>query len=340
MKTSKIKREELLKQLLSVLPGLSAQEIIEQSSCFVFLNDKIVTFNGDAACWVPCCLNIRGVIHAKTLLDFLQKRTDNFLRISTDDKKLIIRGRKGRITRITLTRVITLPFNEVQKPKEWFKLPKDFLTAVDRVQQCCSKEEEHLEAFVHITKDRIESIGEHQLGHCKIRIKNLNQGVLLHNESIKHVIPLGMTEFGISRKWFHFRNESGVVLSCLRWPDEENYPDTEKVLKRKKGEPIDLPKGLTNSVETCSVFSRENPDDTDITIRIQNSEMTCEGKGIYGINEESYNVNYSGEDVSFAIPPRLMIDLCKKHTTAWLTSETLTVKEGNFTFITTLRNEE
>lgn len=335
----KIKREELVKQLVSVMPGLSAQEILEQSSCFVFLTNKVVTFNGDAACWIPCCLKIRGAIQATTLLDILKARPEEILNITPSSKKLIIRGKGQRTTRIAMQTEITLPFREVKEPKKWNTLPSDFLEAINLVYRCCGNDQEHLETFVHIDKNQIEAIGEHQIGHYKTKL-HLDGGIIVHKDSIKHVVPLGMTEFGVTRKWIHFRNSADVVLSCHRWPGEEDYPDTNKVVSAKKGKRINLPRGLDKAVSRASIFSRENPEDTDIEIKLQAGKVLCKGEGIQGDHRESRKVQYSGKNLTFTISPTLLTDLCRKHTEAWITPTTLTVKSGNFTFITTLGVED
>ena len=60
----KINREELLNQLESVLPGLSTREIIEQSSCFVFMNKEVITYNDEISCSHKSRLDIEGAIVA------------------------------------------------------------------------------------------------------------------------------------------------------------------------------------------------------------------------------------------------------------------------------------
>ena len=334
-----VQREELVKQLVSVMPGLSAQEILEQSSCFVFLGKQVVTFNGDAACWTPCCLKMRGAVQAKTLLDILKARPEDTLNISTDNNKLVMRGKGNRITRMTMETEITLPFREVREPKQWFTLPGDFLEGIDMVDRCCGKNQEHLETFVHIVDDCIEAIGEHQVGHYRTKL-DVGSGVIVHKDSIKHIVPLGMTECGLTKKWIHFRNSAGVVLSCLRWPGEDDYPDTSKVLKGKKGKRMDLPRGLDKAVTRAAIFSRDNPEDTDVEISLKDGKVICKGSGIQGDHKETRKVTYGGQNMSFTISPVLLSDLCHKHTEAWVTPTTLTVKSGKFTFVTALGVED
>lgn len=330
-----IERELLVKQLVSVMPGLSTPEILEQSSCFVFLKEKVITFNGDAACWTPCCLNVRGAIQAKTFLDILKARPEETLTVFTNNKKLVITGKGNRTTRIAMESKITLPYREVREPEDWYTLPDDFLEAMNLVHQCCGKNQDKLETFVHMDKNNIEAIGECQIGNYQTSMP-LKTGVLVNRTSIQHVVPLGMTKCGLTKKWIHFRNTKGVVLSCHRWPGEDEYPDTNKTLKAKKGKSITLPRGLDKAVERAAIFSRENPDDTDIEITLKPGRVICKGEGIQGDHKESRKIQYSGKGMVFTISPTLLSDLCHKHTKAWVTPTTLTVKSGKFTFITAL----
>lgn len=333
-----INRKELIKQLVSVIPGLSVQEILEQSSCFAFLNEQVITFNGDAACRMPCCLDIRGAVPSKPLLDILKARPEEELKISCKGGKFIIRGRGRRISQVTMEKKITLPFRDVIEPKEWFKLPSNFLEAVDHVHQCCGKDQDHLETFVHITPLCIEAIGKDRVGHYRIKTP-LKNGVLLHKDSIRHVVPLGMTECGTTRGWTHFRNETGIVLSCRRWPGEKDYPNTAKIVKTK-GKQINLPKGLDKAINRAYIFSRDNAEDTDVEITLKPGEAICKGEGALGMHEEPRKIEYTGDKMTFSISPDLLTDLCHKHTEAWVTPRTLTVKSGRFTFVTALGVED
>jgi hypothetical protein len=66
---SQVNREVLLQQLESVQAGLSSREIIEQSSCFVFKDGNVVTFNDEVSCSRPCELgSFTGAVQAAPLL--------------------------------------------------------------------------------------------------------------------------------------------------------------------------------------------------------------------------------------------------------------------------------
>jgi hypothetical protein len=230
---------------------------------------------------------------------------------------------------------ILLPFREVKTPSKWFDLPSNFLEAIELTHRCCGKDQSQMETFVHINDSCIEAIGAHQVGCYRIKTP-IDKNILVHKDSIKHITPLGMTECGVTKKWIHFRNPADVVLSCLRWPQADEYPDTNAVLSAKKGKKINIPRSLKKSVNRAQIFSRENPDDTDIEIKLKKGKLICKGTGLQGDHKEPHKINYTGENMSFSISPSLLADLCQRHTEAWITPTTLTVKSGKFTFVTAL----
>ena len=90
----KVNRENLLKELESVIPGLSPKEVIEQSSCFVFQDNVITTFNDEIACSIGTALDIKGAVPAKLLLEVLRKVTDEEVEIKQKKGELSIFGKK------------------------------------------------------------------------------------------------------------------------------------------------------------------------------------------------------------------------------------------------------
>lgn len=327
-----INREELLKQLESVTPGLSPREIIEQSGCFAFLKGKVLTFNDEISCWTECCLRITGAVPAKPLLESLRKMPEETLEVHIDEGKLVLKGKRRR-ARVALKTSVTLPFKSVGEPKKWTTLPTDFLEAVNLVHRCAGKDEKKLEVYVHIHPERIEACMEHQVGHFRTHT-DLPKPILVRRDSIKHIVLLGMVEFGLAVEWTHFRNPNGVVLSC-RHVMEESFPDTSKVLSIK-GTKIVLPKGLADAAERAAVFSEENAEDNDVTVILKPGKVIVIGSGASGDFREVKNVKYNGEEMMFMVSPKLLADLTRKYNEAWITPDTLKVRAGKFTYVTAL----
>ena len=69
----KATREKLLKEVEAVLPGISQKELIEQSSCIIFKDGKIYTYNDEISCRYYTHLKINGAVSAMPLINILRK---------------------------------------------------------------------------------------------------------------------------------------------------------------------------------------------------------------------------------------------------------------------------
>jgi len=69
-----IQKEQLKKALETVKPGLAGKEIIEQSTSFAFMGDRVVTYNDEISISHPVeGLNLTGAIRAEELYQLLSK---------------------------------------------------------------------------------------------------------------------------------------------------------------------------------------------------------------------------------------------------------------------------
>jgi DNA-binding transcriptional regulator/RsmH inhibitor MraZ len=141
-----VNREELLQSLESVRPGLSIREVIQQSSCFVFKDGDVMTFNDEVTCRHKCKLNITGAVQAEPLLNILSKMVETEVEISIDkDSRLVVMGKKRR-ARIKMEMEIVLPIGTVEKPEKWQPIHEDFSDAIFMVKQCAGKDQTQLKS--------------------------------------------------------------------------------------------------------------------------------------------------------------------------------------------------
>ena len=70
----KINKVELQEALEKVKPGLASRELIEQSTSFAFMGDRVVTYNDEISISHPVKnLDVTGAVKAQTLYAFLNK---------------------------------------------------------------------------------------------------------------------------------------------------------------------------------------------------------------------------------------------------------------------------
>lgn len=331
-----IKREDFLRLLESAQAGLSPNRINEQDDCFVALGGFIYTFNEEIACRVPSPLGkaTKGAIPADKLLDLLRKLKEDDLQISNGQGELLIKG-KGRKAGIRMDPEVSLGVDAVEIPKAWNKLHPDFGDAVATVGQCAAEKEADTRlTCVHVHPKWLQACSRFQL--CRWPLKTGiggDSGTLIRRDSIKHVSSLGMAEWAETESWLHFRNASGLVLSCRRYM--EKYPPLSKHLE-VEGEKCILPKGLAEAAEKAAIFSTENAGDKLVRIDLSPGKLVLRGQGISGWYRETKKVKYEGRNLCFLIPPEILIDVVNKHSEVVVNESKLMAKTLQFTFVSCL----
>lgn len=328
----KINKNQFLQTLSSAEAGLaSSKEIIEQSTCFIFKDGEIISFNEEVSVRTPSGLDesFLGAVHARPLQDILSKYPDDEVDISSEKGKLVIKG-KGKRTRIRVVKDILLPIDSVETPKNWTELHKDFADAITIVQECASKDETtNIFTCIHLTPDWIESCDNFQA--CRYTMKTgLKESSLIKKDSLSHLISLGVTEVSEGDSWVHFRNSSGIRFSCRKWMDD--YKDLTPMLN-VSGEEITLPKGLSDAAFRGQVFSADNKDSDLVKIDLRPGKLRLHATGITGDHEEFKAVKYNGKAMSFLISPTLLGELTKKHTECQVSPNRLKIDGPRFVYV-------
>ncbi len=330
----RINREQLLKQLESIMPGLSTREVsVEQSSCFAFKDKTVMTYNDEIACTQKSCLPIEGAVEAIPLISLLRKLQEDELEMDIKKEQLLIKGKRKRAG-IRMETEILLPIDSVEQPQTWKSLPDEFAEAVSIVQQCAGKDETRFSlTCVHLHPKWVEACDGYQAARFRIKL-DVEEPTLVRRESLKYIISLDMTKFSETKNWIHFKNSSGLILSCRRWV--EDFPKLSKLLKTE-GTTTTFPKGLIDAVDKAHVFSAEDEDTDHVTITLQPNKLKITGRGATGFYQEIKKVKYKGPALAFAIAPDLLIDLVRKHNTFQVTTDKLKVDVGKYSYVTVLQ---
>lgn len=330
----RINREDLLNQLESVQPGLSPKEIVEQSSCFVFKEGVVMTFNDEIACSRETPLKFTGAVSAAPLVSLLQKLNVDDVELEVGQGELLI-SKKNRKSGIRMEAEILLPIESVERPEHWRKLPEDFAEAIDMVRQCAGKDETAFVATcVNIHPKWVEACDSYHMTRYKLKT-GVERPILVRSSSVKHIVSLGMTEVCETETWIHFKNPAGLVLSCRRYLDE--YPDLAPWLE-VEGTHTVLPKGLSEAADKAEIFSAENAENNLVLIELRKGKLRIRGESSSGWYSEVKLLKYEGEPVQFKIPPKLLIQITDKHNECEINGQrrTLKVNSGKFIYVTCL----
>ena len=342
--TMQINREKFWNVLERVKHGLSTREFIEQSSCYVFKDGHVMTFNDEVACrmkldeeTVGGNLNITGAIQATALLSILEKMNEEHLEVlDSDNGQVEFRGKRRRFGIVRESEVF-LPIDKVEKPDTWQELSRDFTEAVGLVSHCVSTDDaKFLLTCIHIHPDYIEACDNLQILRVDTKTK-IKSPILVRGTSLASITSLGMDSFSVTKSWIHFKNHEGLVLSCRAY--REDYPDLEKMMK-VEGSSIVIPKGLKEAAECAAVFGVDRAGEAQVMVTLRDGKVRIRGEGITGFYEELKQVAYDGPPLQFVIAPDLLKHISEKYKEATLSDSKLMAKGGSWTYITVLGKVE
>ena len=88
-----MKKQDLLTALETVKPGLASKEMIEQSTSFAFMNDRVVTYNDEISLSHPVKdLEIEGAIQAEQLYKLLNKLKKDEIEVEIKGNELLLKS--------------------------------------------------------------------------------------------------------------------------------------------------------------------------------------------------------------------------------------------------------
>lgn len=340
MTAIRINREELLRRLQAVQPGLSTSKHVDQSNCFIFQKGYVYTFNGEIAASYVSKLGkeLTAAVRAKKVLDLLQKLAHEEVVVELKDNAFVISG-SGFSSKFAVEQEIELDMSTFEQPGEWKPLPEQFADAVSVALECTSKdvkakENKFNQTCVHIHPEWVEAFDNTQAARFNLKT-GLEQSVLVKHESIKHILAFGMCEYSQTSNWLHFRNDSKLVLSCLMY--FEKFPSLSKMFETKGGTKIRFPKGLVEIISCAEIFTKDEGASGKVRIEIKPGKLRLIGQGLSDEFRGWKSMpSYDGDPMAFLITPKMLAEITKKHNVVFLSEERLRVKGQSFVYLAAL----
>lgn len=334
----KINKEELRKALEIVKPGLANKELIEQSTSFAFMNERVVTYNDEISISHPVDgLMIEGAVQAQELYQLLSKLKKDDVEITTEDNQIILKASTRSKAGLTLQQEVKLPLEEIGDQSAWKKLPEDFIRHINFAMGSCSRDASRpVLTCIHVNKDgRIESSDGYRITRCVLEENMPVKTFLIPATSAVTLVGLGPTKVAEGKGWVHFQTDAGTVMSCRVFEDE--YPDISDFLE-VEGVEIKFPRTITEVLDRASVFSkRDHFLDEMLSITLENNRMKVSSKSESGWLEEEVNVRYDDAPISFSIVPYLLKDILEEALTCIICENRLKFEGAGWTYVTILR---
>lgn len=332
----RIDRQTFLHALEGVRPGLSPKAVLEQSDCFAFLDGQIITYNEEIYCCAPTTLpsEFNGAVRAKTLMASLGRMHEDELEVSLKDGHLAFKG-KSKERGVKLEPEILMPVDGVEKPGKWKRLEAGYCEALQMVQECAGNDvERFVTTCVNIAPTHVEAFDNQQMMRYQINTR-IETASFVKKTSVAHIARMEATKFSESEAWLHFKNDSGVVMSCRRFVEE--YMDLSEELE-VTGKRIVLPKGLADAAKAAEDFTSDDKENNYLTLSVKEGRLRVRGDGSNGYSVDVMKAKYEGPPMEFMIAPKLLAQVVSRYSEAKLAERRLFVTGDDWVYVTKLRD--
>lgn len=335
-----MKKSELQKALEIVKPALSSRELIEQSTCFAFIDGMIVTYNDEISISHPVeGLEISGAIHAESLYQVLKKLKSDEIEFELSENEVMLISGKSRVG-LKLESEIKLPLNEISGKKKWKKLPDEFTNALKLTIPSASKNmSTAILTCVHVHESGFMEASD-QLRITRYNIPAIGVSTfLLPASSANTALKLKPIKIAEGNGWVHFKNEEGTVISC-RIFDNDVFPQTEALLQ-VKGSQLSFPEKIKDLVDCASVFSKNEVSVEDvIEVSVNSKKITISSQSEHGWYRESVKSLYEGDEISFFIHPNLLKDILKEKNECVVSENKIKFSGDNWCYVAVLQTKQ
>lgn len=295
-----IEREKLISVLTKIKPGLARNEIIEQSTHYIFNEDCIFSYNDMITIVYPFESGIIGTVPAEEFYKLLQRFSDDILDITQDKQEISIKGENIKAG-IRLEDQIKIEMVDVSKIKRWLSLPSNFKEAMGLCLFSASKNMVKPEfSCIYINGDEILSCDNFRASRFILN-KKIFHPLLIPALAVKELIDHDPTRYQIDDNWLHFKNKEESIFSIRIFSGE--YPDISDLFS-VEGCEIDLPSNLRDSLDKAQILTRtEFEQDMQVSLKIEPGYVVCRGEGVVGWMEEKIETDYKGSDFEIKINP-------------------------------------
>jgi len=334
-----MKKEELLKALEIVKPGLASKEIIEQSTSFAFMENRVVTYNDEISISHPVeDLEITGAVQATELYLILKKLKQDDINVELTETEVLLTAGRVRVG-LTLQSEIKLPLEEVGTIEKWKTLPEDFLTAMRMAMYSTGTDNSKpVLTCVHVNqKGFIEGSDGYRIMRTTLSKKLNVPTFLIPAHSVTTVLKLIPIKMAMGEGWVHFQTEAGTVLSCRIL--EDTFPETTGILNIEDGKEITFPRTINEILERASVFKKVEGTsiNEDVAVCLEKNRIKIASQSNTGWFSEESNVKYEGERLEFNIIPSLLKNILSTVLTCSFNGKILKFVGEGWEFITVVK---
>lgn len=250
-----INRKQLLSIVEKLKPGLAPQDVLEQTSSFVFKNGFVWSFNNESAVShpLPKQISFNGAVPADPFLRLLEKLTDENLILQTSDEELLISSKKSRAG--LALEIPKLPIEDIKMPAAdaWVQLPNNFAEAIKlALTSVGGSSSVGLLTCIGISNDFVVGCDNFQLTKAILSARIGVEDFMIQEAQARALLTLCPDGLAHVAGWNHFITKDDVIFSCRAV--EGKYPDVSPLLN-VEGKEVQFPNELLDSLSRAGVFA-------------------------------------------------------------------------------------
>ena len=299
----KINKAELQRALEKVKPGLANRELVEQSTSFAFVRDRVITYNDEISISHPVTgLEVCGAVKAQALYEFLNKIRREEIDVEWEENQVVIRAGRAKAG-LVFEQEVRLPVEEMGKIGKWKKLPEDFLAALKFCYPCCDRDMGRPAlTCVYVRGKIIEASDSYQIVQYFLSEEIPTERFLIPASAVRDLVKYNVKEIAEGEGWIHFRTEEGTVFSSRILLG--NFPETARHMDMEGGVEFTFPQNMDQILERALIFSKKDirmGDVPVVTVEIKNLTVTASAQNESGWFEEVARAKYKGAPIRFSV---------------------------------------
>lgn len=329
-------RNKLIDNLRMLLPGIdSSGSTVAQSDCIVFRDNIAYTFNDLVAVQSKMEFPYNGAVDANKLIQALSAMDGDDVSVSEDSGTLVIYSGK-RKCRIKTPDSVELPIDSLYLPDTFNEVGAKFTEALATAATVTSKDANKYTMWcIHIHPDFVEASDNVQLLKWEVTT-GVETPVLVPGHAASRLAKYAITEVGITDRWMHFRDISGLVYSVRthddKYMDMSGFYDVD-------GSEVVFPADMAEVASRASGFL-DNAREDGVKVHLTNGTIRVEGHGNIAQYQEKAFVDYDGPAISFYVNPIVCKNLAKNVSTTVVSKDSIKVVTEDYTYVAVLMEAE
>lgn len=337
----KINSKELQKALDAVKPGIATKEVIEQTSSFVFMDNKIISYNDEICIMSPFEIGgLSGAIKAEEMYNFMKKVKTEEVDFTIEENEVVIKSGRAKVGFAVVTEILLPIEEEIGQIKKWGALPEKFVDSINMAANTASDDMGNPKlTCVHLVKDGFaEATDNYRVIKCAIgETLPIKKSTLIPATSLKEVVKLKPTKIAEGNGWTHFKNEKGVTISCRVF--NESFVEIDHILGLGgEGTKFTFPENSVDILDKVNAFTKTQMKD----FKMEQVEVSFNGKLLKF--EITTNTSWFKETVPvkgkkefhFLITPYLLQDILKVSRECAIHQNILKFETADFIYVTSL----